>query len=356
MSLRIRLLLGYGYLVLLIVLAAGGAAVGFFHLGGEIDRILTDNVESITQATHMLEALERQDSATLAALFEEGVAPDVQEDMQRSHQAFIEALDVAREHQTIEGEGELIDRLEHDYERYVELRAELVERPLARPLEAYEEQTFPIFAAVKQSVIDLLDLNREAMVQAEEDARQAAIQYGVWLGILVTIALLSLVFMSRSLRSLLISRLAYFKSVSEAIVHGDSQRRFQTRHNDELGVLAGHFNAALDTQERLRAEAQGQLNQQRQLLLGVLDQWNEPSAMFGFDGRLVATTADQEDVERFKQGRPWIQSEGRKLLADYEVGDDIPEGRLSLEDGKELRFRMLVARRVRAVGWLCTIE
>lgn len=356
MTLRTRLLLGYGYLVLLIVLAAGGAAVGFFDLSRGIDRILEENVRSLTSATNMLEALERQDSATLAALVEPGVQPEIKADLEEADASFAEAFAAARGNVTIEGEEKLLTQIGQDYEAYVELRDELLVQQPVRPLVAYNRETFPTFIAVKRSVLELVEMNRAAMVEADQRARQAAMQNGVWLGILVMIALLSLVFLSRALRKYLIARLTYFKQVSEAIADGDNKLRLKAGYDDELGSIARHFNAAIDAQEDLRAAAQGMLNQQRQLLIGALENFPSAVALVGLDGSVVASTMDADTLDCVLHHRRWVQNEGRDLLEEFVPGDERPTGVASDAHGPDVRFELLVADGKRVVGWLATVE
>ena len=70
MRIRTRILVGYGYLVGLLVLGAASAAIGFQQLGAAIDRVLAENIDSVRASIAMLESLERQDSATLRLLIE----------------------------------------------------------------------------------------------------------------------------------------------------------------------------------------------------------------------------------------------------------------------------------------------
>ncbi|MFW6057719.1 MAG: HAMP domain-containing protein [Persicimonas sp.] len=354
MSLRLRLLLGYGYLVLLIVLAAGGSAVGFFDLSRGIDRILDENVRSLGSATEMLGALERQDSVTLAALVRGGADDELREDFDRADASFNEALEAARANITIDGERALLERIDRDYDTYIELREELIAQPPSSPLAVYHRQTHPRFDSVRTSVIELIEMNREAIAEADRQARQTALQNGVWLGVLVTIALLSLVLMSRALKEQLLARLTYFNKVIEAIAAGDTRRRLQVRSGDELGTIARHFNAAVDTQEELRAEAQGRLNEQRQLLLGVLDHWSEPVALLGLDASVIASTMDDDTLDILAMHSDWVREDGRALLRDFDPGDEPPEASVPIEGGGEVHFRLLVAKGMRPVGWLCS--
>lgn len=196
MTLRLRLLLGYGYLVGLLLLATGSAMLGFFHLSESVDVILEENFNSITAAMRMLEALERQDSATLAALLEgRGEVPE----MEAHEEAFLAALEAAEGNVTEEAERPLLERLRRDFMAYREARDRLLAAQPASPLRAYNTRVFPVFSTAKSQVFELLDLNHQAMVEADREARQAALQNGAWLGFLVAVALISLVFLSRAL-------------------------------------------------------------------------------------------------------------------------------------------------------------
>ncbi len=355
MSLRLRLLLGYGYLVLLILLAAGGSAVGFFDLSRGIDRILDENVRSQGSAIEMLGAIERQDSATLAALVRGSADEELRAEFDRADASFDQALDAARANVTVEGEAELIERIDRDYDSYIELREELIAQPPPSPLAVYNRQIHPRFDEVRTSVIELIELNRDAIAEADRQARQAALQNGIWLGVLVTIALLSLVLMSRALKEQLLSRLTYINHVIGAIAAGDTRRRLQVRSDDELGTIARHFNTAIDTQDELRAEAQGRLNEQRQLLLGVIDHCSEPVALLGLDASIIASTMDEDTLDTLAMHSDWVHEDGRALLRDFDPGDEPPEASVPIEGG-EAHFRLMVAEGVRPVGWLCSLR
>lgn len=346
MNLRTRLLTGYGYLVTLLVIGAAAAAIGFQQLGHSIRLVLDENVQSLRASTQMLEALERQDSALLGILLGD---PQAAELLAAAELAFAEAYAEAEGNITIAGEAPLLDQIGHGYEGYILARNALVQAVPEHPLRAYNEQVFPRFSAVKAGVIRLLDLNHEAMVDADEATRQQARRHALGHGLLVTVALLSLGFVSQHLRHHLLDRLSELRRVAAAVAAGERWRRAPGGEEDELGVVARQLNEALDAEAALEGAMSAHLNEQRQLLLGLLHSLGEPAALLGLDRELMASTLDNHALLSVL--------EAAASLPDGVVADPTSQApiEVALRDAG-VRFRRLLASGVRPVGWLATVE
>jgi HAMP domain-containing protein len=354
MTLRLRLLLGYGYLVALLLLATGSAVLGFLHLSESVDVILEDNFSSITAAMRMLEALERQDSATLAALIEGRT--EVPE-MATHERDFLAALAAAEASATEEAEGPLIEGLRRDFQRYRQARDELLAAQPARALRAYNTRVFPAFSAAKGKVFQVLDLNYQAMVEADRATRRAAIQNGAWLGFLVAVALVSLVFLSRALQRRLLSRLADLRRGMGAIAAGEFHRRLRDDEADELGAIARHFNRLLDQLQQVEARMRGRLSQERQAVLGLVRHAGGGAAVYDLSGRLLAGADDELFGGRLPaELMDWIEEEGARRLEALDNGGAATDGgggpAVVDVDETPMRIELLLASPTRAVGWL----
>jgi 7,8-dihydro-6-hydroxymethylpterin-pyrophosphokinase len=112
MRLRTRILLGYWYLVGLLIVGAAGAALSFLSLGTNIGTVLEENFDSVRASMAMLDALERQDSALLSKLLGDSEAGAA---LGASEQAFMAAVAAARANITIAGETEVLDRIEQGH-------------------------------------------------------------------------------------------------------------------------------------------------------------------------------------------------------------------------------------------------
>lgn len=356
MQLSTRLVVAYGYLVVLAMVVAGSATVGFFDLGGGIERILRDNVASVRSTTQILEALERQDSATLTTLMNPS---EGRQALSEADAEFQEALEEAAGNITSEEERGIIERLRQNYDDYTDTRAELLDTPQEAPLEAYQARTFPKFQTVKQDVLALLDKNHSEMVEADERARQKAIQYGSWLGFLVVVALASFVFMTRGLRRLVLARIDDIQDVAQAVAEGSTGRRVRVQRDDELGVIAREFNNAIDRHDELKRNIEGQSREIKQQLLGVLKTLEDDAALFGLDGQLVASTFTHNGPESTTR-------ELGRVVAELETPTshrDDPEEpaaasptTVELADGREARLELVRTAKGRLVGWLARVN
>lgn len=303
MRLTTRILLGYWYLVILLVIIAAGAALGFHGLGESIGRVLTENFESVRASTAMMEALERQDSAVLAALLgKDGAA----EALAASEASFLQALERARGNITIPEEEGVIQGIEQSFAAFTAARDQLLGAAPEYPLRAYDQDTFPRFEGVKERVLHLLEINHQAMKEADRRAQQTASRRALLLALVVLLALFSLAFLSRALNRTVLERLDELAKVTEAIAGGSLDRRAAAQYSDELGAVARQLNASLDRQQQARAEVEGRVALYRELVIALLGGLPHPSAVIGPDGRILASTVAEDTEERLAAAWPGI--------------------------------------------------
>lgn len=353
MTLRVRLLLGYGYLVALLLLTAGSATLGFLTLSAGIDTILEENFRSISASTRMVESLERQDSATLAALLDP--AAD-RRPLERFAEEFEAGLAEALANITEEQEEEILRQIGDQYAAYRAAREVLLAEAHERPLVAYEAQVAPTFNRVKESVFRLLNVNHQAMIEADQAARRTAVRSGAWLGFLVTVALLSLIFLSRAMQRHILSRLADLSEMSAAVARGDTRRRLLIEGDDELADLARHFNSSLDRHAELGAQMAGKISQEKQLALGLLDALQRPAVILGLDGRNLARSRHDLPAAWRRAVEEWVEDEGRDVLNEAPTGAAVDARVIDTGDGNRARVRLLLAEGVRPVAWLAELE
>jgi methyl-accepting chemotaxis protein len=344
MNLRTRILLGYWYLVGLLVLSAAAAALGFHSLGTRIGTVLDENFESVRASMGMLEALERQDSAMLELLLGDAAS---RRQMEQAEAAFQESFARARGNLTIAKEAPVLQDIEHDYSAYRAARDTLLGVAPERPLAAYEATAYPLFEAVKKDVYELLDVNHQAMVDADQHARDAANLHALGHGVLVVLALLSLAYLSQGLERGVLRRLAELRDVAQAIADGDRSRRAVVGSGDELGVVARQLNGVLDQLAEAEGRLQGRLQEQRQLLLGMVAALDRPGAIFTLNGTLVASTLADHDLATAERGLTAVRA---ATSADEaaEVTEEV--------DTQRVTARLLAADGVRPVGWLVTVR
>jgi HAMP domain-containing protein len=348
MTLRFRLLLGYGYLVALVLVVAGSALLGFLQLSAGIGKVLEENVKSIAAAMRMIESLERQRGTLLAALLEAG-PPDAE--MAAEDEAFRAALGVASANVTEEPESEILASIERDYEAYQRASAELLAARPERPIAGYTQSAAAKFAAVRRDVVRLLDVNHGAMVEAERAARRAALANGAWIGALVAVSLLSFGFLSRAIQHQILLRLDQLRRGSEAMAEGDTRRRLLDREDDELGQVAAAVDRLLDRLQQTEGRAHVEVRRERRLALALLAGCAEGAAVFDTDGRLLAGEVGEEVAARVRQ---WARGEEAARAREADGGSAAAGGEAAapLALGGSLEARPLRAPDGGAIGWL----
>ena len=241
MKLKTKILASYGVGLTLIVLVGLWGLVNLWRLGRAGDAILRENYRSIRAAEGMLDALERQDSATLLLLLE-----DEQEGtrlFQDNEIEFLQWLARAKDNVTIDGEAELLEALETRYRDYLldvtQLQGQL--NDAAPPFGFYQAEVQPEFQAVRQASVDLRNLNQQTMEAASESAQrtsQRAIASMVAAG--SSAAALGLA-LSLVLAKALTRPVEQMAQATEQLTHGDYDVKLDVTSRDELGQLAQNF-------------------------------------------------------------------------------------------------------------------
>ncbi len=341
MTLRLRLLLGYGYLVALLLLAAGSSMLGFLYLSASIEIVLEENLASIGSAMTMIDALERQDSATLAGLLERGEGEDG--DLPLLDTAFEQALDEASTNVTEEGESEILAQIRGEFARYRQARDGLLGTQPPSPLAAYNREVFPRFAAVKGAVIDLLALNQQAMFDADRDARQRAVQNGTWLGFLVVIGLVSLVFLSRAMQRRILRPIDRLVRGIDALGTGH-RRLHEEGDGDEITRISRQVNRLLDRLDELRSQSQGRLAYERRIVQGLVAS-EAGIALYSPVGDLLA--GEPLPAGLGERIAAWIGEEGRRRVEAVDREAVVVEA-----GGEAAELTLVVAPGERPVAWL----
>lgn len=245
MTLKKKILVGYGVVFALMGLVIAWAVTNLVSLGKATDAILSENYRSILAAENMVDALERQDSGILliylgdmkkgTALFRENEA------------VFLEWLARAKDNTTINGEEELVQTIETDYAVY---RGQF---PLLNNFQesatgqvsassSYQESAYPLFTKVRDACIGLRRLNEETMYTASLKAGNVA-KRAIWSTSLVAAsALIVAMLFSFLLAERIVGPIRRFMEASRKISSGDYTVQVPAETSDELGRLASEFN------------------------------------------------------------------------------------------------------------------
>jgi NtrC-family two-component system sensor histidine kinase KinB len=243
-TLKKKILVGYGVAFVLMGMVVVWAVVNLVSLGKASDAILRENYRSILAAENMVDVLERQDSGILLIFLgkaEIGIAQ-----FRENEAVFFEWLGRAKDNITIKGEAELVRSIETDFAKYrlqfstlTDLRD--ADKASLRP-DYYEKTVYPLFAKVREACIGLRHLNEETMYAASVRAGSVA-NRAIWSTATVAAsALIVALSFSLVLAERIIKPLRRFMEASRKISEGDYAVQVPVETGDELGRLAGEFN------------------------------------------------------------------------------------------------------------------
>lgn len=244
MTLKKKIVTGYGVAFALMGFVVVWAVVNLVALGKATDAILSENYRSILAAENMVDALERQDSGVLLLLLGDTV-PGVNQ-FRENEAVFLEWFARAKDNITITGEAALIQAIESSYTAYRKQFSQLTDMvEVNNPVNArsfYRQTVFPVFINVRVACIDLRRLNEETMYSASLRANQVA-KRAIWSTILVAaFGLLIALAFSLLLAEQIVGPIRRFMEASRKISSGDYAVQVPVETGDELGHLAKEFN------------------------------------------------------------------------------------------------------------------
>ena len=173
-GLRQKLSLGFGGLLLIILIIGIQSIIHLTKLGESIDIILRENYRSVIACQQMKEALERMDSGILFELL--GYTQKGGELIRKNELVFEMALQVELNNITLPGEGEKAFYLQNLFSRYKTALKSVEDSrvPITVRRNAYFTELFPLFLQIKDTAGEILLMNQQNMSDANDLARNSA--------------------------------------------------------------------------------------------------------------------------------------------------------------------------------------
>ena len=171
MGLRLKILLGFLILTMMLFVAGVVSIYELNSIGTSVQELLDDNYKSINAAKIMLEALESEDSALLLLLL--GKWEKGRSIMQSADSLFEHGFQIAHKNLTIPGEEAYLDSIRSGYNAFKNLwKRPIVGTQKERDLDWYFQDVHSSFIEVKSSVNNLMAINGQVMYHTASDLKQ----------------------------------------------------------------------------------------------------------------------------------------------------------------------------------------
>ncbi len=295
MSLRQKLALGFGGLLVII------AAIGIHNisritaLGQSIDVILRENYRSVVACQEMKESLERMDSGAVFVLL--GAEQKGNDQIGQNEAPFEKALQVELGNITLPGEGEKAERLKQLFGKYRSAIKVMGNPAYGREArrKAYFDEIQPLFQRIKDTADDILRMNQENMVAMDVRARRQAlsVRRQMYMMLLAaTVVAAGFLFLTGNWILRPITRLTnYAKEIQKGnldlVVPGGS--------GDEIGQLTKAFDEMAASLREFRRTGQARLLRVQHSTQQAFDSLPDAIAVINPEGEVeVATEAARE--------------------------------------------------------------
>jgi NtrC-family two-component system sensor histidine kinase KinB len=290
LGLRQKLSLGFGGLLVIIVVIGVQSILHLTKLGASIDVILKENYRSVIACQQMKEALERTDSGILFKLL--GYSQAGEELIRRNEPVFEKALEVELNTITLPGEGEKAAHIQELFDQYkttlksIENPAE----PIALRRDAYFTSLLPLFGQIKDTADDILQMNQRNMSDANNQARRraATARHQMYILLFVgTIVSLGFVFFTGRWVLRPIHRLI---NSADEIRRGNLDLVVQSSSRDEIGHLSAGFNAMAASLREFRRSDQAKIVRIQHATQQAFNSLPDAVAVLDLDGKVEVAT------------------------------------------------------------------
>jgi NtrC-family two-component system sensor histidine kinase KinB len=293
MSLRAKLLTGYGIFIAALVVLGAWSAWRLHDMGKVSRRIISENYDSVVAAEEMKESLERQDSAALFALL--GARERASSQLREHRARFDQNLEKAANNITEPGEPEAIEAIRADREIYYQKFDAFISKSNSDNSE-YFTQLEPQFNKLRADCEHLLQLNQHAML-AKSSAAASVAQLWFYRTLLIAgVLVVTGVVLAFIFAEHIVGPLRRLTESTARIAAGDLNARVAVDSKDEVGVLATEYNRMAENLRRLRSSDMGKLLVAQQTTEAAIDSLYDPVIVTDGEGRVTKLNPAAEEI------------------------------------------------------------
>lgn len=325
-------------LIVFIALTIGNSfvSINFFNkLQKSIDSIMHSNYDSVVYAQNMNDSLERQDSLELSFIFEDNLEISPEYELNNTH--FSEWLGKSKNNITEEGEQEVIDLIEKNYNDYIDnVRILIGIKKNQGDNEAskyYYSTVFPIFKDVKENCNNLLDINQKSMINMKEKSKELVItaRYSA-LGIAGIVLIIGISIISYLLRKIIhpIEDLAIgINKVSE----GNYEYTIPLKRGDEINFIFECFNNMVEKLKEYDRLNVNKILREKQRTEAIIESIKSPIIVTDDENKIIMLNKCAERVFDVKEKKV-INRKFLDGIREEKVFNMIQEARNSIEEYK----------------------
>ena len=302
MSLRKKLLVGFGGLLLIITVIGMKNILQVTDLGGAIDRILRENYRSVIACQTMKESLERMDDGALSIIL--GDRKEGFNTIDKESIRFEKALNIELNNITIKGEGEMAHHLEALYAQYKSTILSMKDTSLTpeRLHNIYFTDLKQLFGEIKTTADTILTRNQNNMYDESQQARKKAATARHEMYVLLLMGAGVAVVYVFLIGKWILRPIKHLKDSVDEIRHGNLDLVVTSDTHDEIGQLSDAFNEMTASLRELRRSDEAKLVRMQQSTQQTFNSLPNAVALVDLEGNVEIATDTAGNLFGLKRG------------------------------------------------------
>lgn len=301
-GLRHKLSLGFGVLLLIILIIGVQSIIRFRELGQSIDVILRENYRSVMACQQMKETLDSMNRGIVLTFL--GYRQKGIEQLRQNEALFTQALQVEINNVTLPGEKEKAAALQTFFIHYQAVLQEILKPTLPDDdrRNLYFSKLLPLSQQVKQSADSILLLNQQNMNDANNRARrQAASARNRMILLLLSGVFIATIFMIFIGKWVLHPIRRLIRS-AEAIRDGNLELVVQADSRDEIGRLSETFSDMAESLREFRRNGQARLIRTQRAAQEAFDLLPDAVTILDSEGNVEISSAAARNLFGLQTG------------------------------------------------------
>lgn len=302
-GIRQKLMLGFGGLLMMILLSGAVTLFNVGKLGGAVDTILKENYRSVIACQQMKESLERIDSGLLFILT--GNKAEGEKLITEHTVKFREALKTEQSNITLQGEKRAVDKVSQLFVKYSESLQRITDSATTdeEKHRMYYSKLYPLFYQIKDNAQQILDMNQNHMAQSGRAAsllsdkvfNQTLTAIMVSLVIAALFSFLTHKWILRPIRRLIES--------TKRIKDGNLNLMLEVGSKDEIGRLSEAFNEMAYSLRTAKKHDMIKMATAERTADDMLKALPEAIAVINTDGTIKSASDTAEKIFRLTPGK-----------------------------------------------------
>ena len=314
----------YVGLVILIAIVGIVGYVNLYKIEAAVDNLMTDNYKSISAATKMIEAVERQDSAILIYINvdkRKGI-----DQFSQNTNDFLKWFNVEDTNVTEMGEQDLVDKIQANYNVFSKLFSELQEIKNTQGVDAasvfYNNTVMPQFIKVTQNVKDLSTLNEKAMLASKQHATKQTKEYMSTILLISALAVTGGFIMAKFYASRILKPLQILTQSISRVKAGELNQQIIINSNDETNKLAKEFNEMTKRLQTYEKSTLGTLMSEKNKSVAIVKSISDPLLVLDTNYKIILINKACEDFFEVMESKT-IGKHYLEVIRNSEIFDQI---------------------------------